>query len=621
MTSLIMRPIFIVAPPRSGATLLLNLLQGLPGLSPLHETPEVIESVCGSLADRGWLSHRLTAADATAEVAAAVSTAHYSRLHHSDQRLLEQTEHNALRVSFLASIYPDAQFVCVLRQPPAAMTAALAAWSAGDAITEPSLPGWSGLPWSMALIPNWQELNGKPPAEIVIRQWSTIASILLDDLEALASERWRVVAYERLIGDPRQELGRLAAFLGIGVPAIRWLPAPDDGPVPAELEAYLPLAESAMRRVNDLLAGSPRRRQRPPVQPPAINPEEAFGSVATPVFAEILHDFGISLVVTTYQSGRVILVRAPESEQLNTHLRILPSPMGVAVSENKLAIGTHQEIVEFRNQPEVAASLNPPNLNDVVLMPAHIHVTGDIRIHEIGWVGEELWLVNTLFSMLCTLDHEYSFVPRWRPPFVTQLSPEDRCHLNGMAYDADGVRYVTAIGETDTPGGWRANKASGGVLIDVPSGATVVRGLSMPHSPRLYAERLWLLESGRGTLATADPASGRVETIAELPGFTRGLAFVGPFAFVGLSQVRESNIFGGIPLVERVKARECGVWIVDIRNGAIVAFLRFEGIVQEIFDVQVLSNTRFPELLELHDPHVATSFRVPAAALSETSRR
>src|SRR5204863_613013 len=200
----------------------------------------------------------------------------------------------------------------------------------------------------------------------------------------------------------------------------------------------------------------------------------------------------------------------------------------------------------------------------------------------------ELWMVNTRFSALCTLDADSSFVPRWRPPFVTQLAAEDRCHLNGMAIVDDRVRYVTALGDTNIAGGWRENKARGGLLLDVDSGATVLRGLSMPHSPRQYDGRFFILESGKGTIAAADLRSGRVETIAQLPGFTRGLAFAGPYAFVGLSQVRESNVFGDIPLTDRVAERECAVYAIDLRSGNVAAFLRFEGDVREIFDVQVL---------------------------------
>jgi uncharacterized protein (TIGR03032 family) len=267
--------------------------------------------------------------------------------------------------------------------------------------------------------------------------------------------------------------------------------------------------------------------------------------------------------------------------------------------------------------PAVAARLEPAGKHDACFVPRRVHVTGDIRIHEIAFAGGELWIVNTRFSALCTLDGDSSFVPRWRPPFVSHLAAEDRCHLNGMAVVDDRVRYVTALGATNTAGGWRENKAGGGVLLDVDSGEIILRGLSMPHSPRLHDGRFYLLESGKGTLAWADLRSGTVETIAELPGFTRGLALAGPFAFVGLSQVRETNVFGGIPLTERVPERQCGVWAIDLRSGAVAGFLRFEGDVREIFDVQLLPGIRYPELLELDAPLVATSFSVPDETLGE----
>src|ERR1019366_3813107 len=155
-----------------------------------------------------------------------------------------------------------------------------------------------------------------------------------------------------------------------------------------------------------------------------------------------------------------------------------------------------------------------------------------------------------LFSCLAGIAPDSSFIPKWRPPFVSALSPEDRCHLNGVAVVDGSPRYVTALGTADTAMGWRENKAAGGVVIDVETGATVADGLCMPHSPRLHDGRLWLLESGNGALATVDVASGVVSTVAVLPGFTRGLAFAGPFAFVGLSQVRDT-VFEGIPIVER----------------------------------------------------------------------
>jgi uncharacterized protein (TIGR03032 family) len=145
----------------------------------------------------------------------------------------------------------------------------------------------------------------------------------------------------------------------------------------------------------------------------------------------------------------------------------------------------------------------------------------------------------------------------------------------------------------------------------VPTAEVVAQGLSMPHSPRWHGGRLWLLESGRGSLATVDVATGAVQTVAELPGFTRGLAFLGDLAFVGLSQIRESSTFGDLPVTRRLSERQCGVWMVDLRSGEIAGFLRFEDLVQEIFDVAVLPGVRFPEIAEADGPTVASSFVLP----------
>ena len=66
---------------------------------------------------------------------------------------------------------------------------------------------------------------------------------------------------------------------------------------------------------------------------------------------------------------------------------------------------------------------------------------------------------------------------------------------------------------------------------------------------------------------------------------------------MGLSQVRETAVFSGIPITERARERHCGVWVVDLRTGQVAAFVRFEDELQEIFGVQVLPGIRYPELL------------------------
>ena len=335
-------------------------------------------------------------------------------------------------------------------------------------------------------------------------------------------------------------------------------------------------------------------------------------SIHTSNFPDLLRHFNITLAVTTYQAGKLILLR-PEGEKLNTHFRPLPRPMGMAVKPGEFQVGCKQEVCKYVNIPEVADKIDPFAGNDAVYIRRKTHVTGEIDIHEMAYGEEGLWFVNTRFSTLCTLHEDFSFLPRWKPEFISQLLPEDRCHLNGLCMEHGIPKYVSALGMTDTKGGWRANKKDGGIMIDVSNNRIVAQGLSMPHSPRLYEGKLWLLESGHGRVGTVDLSTGSYTTLCELDGFTRGLSFAGNIAFVGLSQIRESASFGGVPLAEKLREKEriAGVWAIDIRTGETVAFVRFTAGVQEIFAVEVLPGTRYPEILEPGDPLVGTSYNIP----------
>ena len=353
---------------------------------------------------------------------------------------------------------------------------------------------------------------------------------------------------------------------------------------------------------------------------PPNPPDAALRSVHTSNLPGLFDQLRISLLVSTYQAGKVILVRN-DNGVLNTHFRTFTKPMGIAGGAARLTIGGTNTVWEYRNVPAVTGTMEPQGKYDACYVPRRLHVTGDIDIHEMAYDhNSELWLINTRFCCLCTLDPDHSFSPRWRPPFVSALAPEDRCHLNGLGMVDGRPKYVTALGTTDTPGGWRANKSNGGVLLDVEANEILLHGLSMPHSPRWYQGKLWVLESGQGSITLADLQSGRWETVAQVPGFTRGIDFYGPLAFIGLSQVRESAVFSGIPLVQRLKERTCGVWVVHIETGQTVGFLRFEAGVQEIFAVQVLPGIRFPEMLEWGDPRLANTYVLPDAALAEVAR-
>ncbi len=666
------RPIFLVSAPRSGSSLLFETLAQAPGLLSIggesHAAIEQIEALHPRR--HGWDSNRLTAADATLESIARLTESFRARLRDRDGnapdpgarglRFVEKTPKNALRVPFLAAAFPDACFVYLYRDPRETVSSQLDAWRSGRFVTYPDLPGWSGPPWSLLLVPGWRDLAELSMAEIAARQWSIATAQLVADLEALPAGSWCVASYDRLVAEPRAEIARLAEFLEL--PWDREIHAPLPlsrhtltSPEPEkwrhnaeELRPVLPLLEESAARARDLFAQAPAVRParprsraeapRPLAPPPApaaagigsqgappaaqtapTDSPEDFRSVFTANLPELFTALRSSLLVSTYQSGRLIAVRAGNGE-LNTHFRAFPSPMGIAVGKKSLALGTLRHVWSYYNQPEVGRRLSPPDRHDACFLPRQAMVTGDVRIHELAYAGEELWMVATRFSCLATLDGEHSFVPRWRPPFVSALSPDDRCHLNGLCVIDGRPRFATALGATNTPQGWRENKTTGGVLIDVESGDLVARGLAMPHSPRWYADRLWVLESAKGEVGVVDLGSGRVTTIARLPGFTRGLAFLGPYAFVGLSQVRETQVFSDLPLSERVAEKLCGVWVLDIRSGQLVGFLRFEGKVQEIFDVQALPGLRYPEIAEPESDLVASSFALPEAALAEVAR-
>jgi uncharacterized protein (TIGR03032 family) len=273
--------------------------------------------------------------------------------------------------------------------------------------------------------------------------------------------------------------------------------------------------------------------------------------------------------------------------------------MGLAAAPDRLALATKWQVWHFDNAPALAAKMPPVGTHDACFLPRSCHVTGEVDIHEIAWGGDDLWLVNTLFSCLCTLERPYNFVPRWRPPFIGRLSRQDRCHLNGLAIENGRPRWVTLFAETDTPQGWRENKRDGGCILDVPSGQVVARGLSMPHSPRLYQDRLWVLDSGQGRLCVVDVQTGKIEPVIELSGYTRGLAFLNRWAFVGLSRIRETSTFGGIPIAGRPGERRCGVAVVDTVTGRQVGFIEFQGIVTEVFDIQLLPGICNPAVVGL----------------------
>ena len=325
-----------------------------------------------------------------------------------------------------------------------------------------------------------------------------------------------------------------------------------------------------------------------------VPPRRDFRCSFTQNLAPILTQLGASLLISSYHVGELVSVGVG-LDGLELSFHHFERAMGIAVRENQLAVGTQTAIWFLPRDDELAGRFRPAGRYDSCYLARSARFTGEIQSHELAWSGGELWVVNTRFSCLCTFDDRHSFVPRWRPKFITVLAAEDRCHLNGLVLADGRPKFVTALAETDVAEGWRPTKATSGCVIDVDSEETVIRGLAMPHSPRIHEGRVWLLESGRGRLVVADLANGKVETVTELPGYTRGLALFGPLAFVGLSKLRKKNssIDGG-PIADRRDTLKCGIAVVDLAAGRQVALLEFQTGIEEVFDVQVLPGVRSP---------------------------
>lgn len=325
---------------------------------------------------------------------------------------------------------------------------------------------------------------------------------------------------------------------------------------------------------------------------------EAFVCGMEGGFADWLASAGLAVAITTYQAGKIALAGS-DGGRPTVLFRDVDKPMGLAVKDNRLALATRRDIVLFSNDPVLAReySESQPSRYDALFLPRSIHRTGELNVHDIAWGGRRLWMVNTRFSCLATLSASDSFVPRWKPDFITDIVPEDRCHLNGLAMKEGKPAFVTLLGESDTPGGWREHKRAGGLILDVRSGAVVARGLSMPHSPRWHQGALWALNSGEGELLRFDLDRGRPEVVCSLPGYLRGLAFVGDYALVGLSQVREKHLFGGLTVQERFSRLRCGVALVDCVKGQSVGFFSFDAGCHELYDVQVLAGMRQPMIV------------------------
>jgi uncharacterized protein (TIGR03032 family) len=367
---------------------------------------------------------------------------------------------------------------------------------------------------------------------------------------------------------------------------------------PSEDDSVTPAARKAGAEI------APAGQEATPAEPQKTPPEDRVTYSMSPGLSGFLGAQRIALAVSSYQSGKFYLLGQNVDGGLMVHERFFRKAMGICVPDSEtLLLATLFQIVRFKNVLNEGEQIN--NVFDACYVPRAISVTGELDAHDVGLLKDgRVVFVNTLYNCLATPSERHSFTPLWKPPFISKIVKEDRCHLNGLAM-ADGVpRYVTAVSKSDTIDGWRDRRSDGGIVLDVQTGEIVIGGLSMPHSPRLYRDRLWLLNSGTGELGWIEPGAGEAaaqfHALAFCPGFVRGLAFHGKFAFVGLSKPRYQR-FEGLALDAKLAKADsepwCGMQMIDLDSGACVHWFRLDGPVAELYDLAVVPGVTRPMAL------------------------
>lgn len=309
----------------------------------------------------------------------------------------------------------------------------------------------------------------------------------------------------------------------------------------------------------------------------------------------------VSLAFTT-PPLKLFLIGVKSDGRLSVFERTFNRCLGIAATDNALYLSTRYELWKLENALPTGKLTDDGY--DRQYIPRITYRTGFLGIHDVTVDRNgRVIFVNTRFGCLATISDRYSFVPLWHPPFLSKILPGDRCHLNGLALQDGLPAYVTSVSNTDEFDSWRDLRRNGGCVTDIAANEIVTTGLSMPHSPRWYGDRLWLTNSGTGEFGYANLQTGKFESVAFAPGFLRGLCFVGDYAVVGSSKPRHGDIYSGLDLDDVLRKNNeeprLGIFIVNLRTGEIEHWLFIEGSLRELYDVVALPQVRQPMALGL----------------------
>lgn len=229
------RPVIILAAPRSGSTLLFeSLAQSADFWTIGGESHGLFESIPRFKPISGCTdSNALSREDANSQIIKQIQFWFYKYLQDANgnsfhqrsearpvrPRLLEKTPKNALRVSLLDAMFPDALFVYLYRNPRENISSMMDAWESGRFVTYDSLPGRANS-WSLLLPPGWQNHNESTLAQTTAFQWKSANMAILSELKKLDRKRWMAVSHGQQTKDTAATLKRICEFCDVSAEGI-----------------------------------------------------------------------------------------------------------------------------------------------------------------------------------------------------------------------------------------------------------------------------------------------------------------------------------------------------------------------------------------------------------------
>jgi uncharacterized protein (TIGR03032 family) len=334
-----------------------------------------------------------------------------------------------------------------------------------------------------------------------------------------------------------------------------------------------------------------------------------------------------SLFVSSYKQHEVYSLGLTQNNEISIWVTKLARPMGLGFdekNEKSLYLSNLGHIFRYEEMgPEEDKQFGVFDKN---YYPENCNIAGDLDIHDLSASDGEVYYISALFNSIVQPSMSKSFSLFWKPPWISlkegnMLAAEDRCHLNGMCLENGLPRYVTSACRGDFVGTWR-DRTNEGIVYDIWNEEVLCENLWSPHSPRLYQDKLWVLQSGTGELGYIDRENKTFVPKVFLAGFLRGLSFINNYAVVSSSLDRHDHAFRNLPLgkilEEKGLTAKCGLWVVNLTTFNIEHYLEFQEPCTELYEVICIPNTRRPRVYDVNDPRLLQSFHVDPVAEPES---